>query len=80
MSEEAFSSMLSIIVPEVVARIASEEGLDELTITKEFYSSKVYAMLSNEASKLWHYSPLVLTRLYKEERTTGTINLPEEAF
>jgi len=44
-----------------------------------FYNSELYEMLENEASKLWHLSPLTLYELFEEELNTGNINYPEEA-
>ena len=38
----------------------------------------LYAILENEASKVWHLSPLTLYRLLEEELETGNINYPEE--
>jgi hypothetical protein len=35
-------------------------------------------MLENEASKLWHLSPLTLYELLEEEIETGSINYPDE--
>ena len=35
---------------------------------------------SDEGKKLWHYSPKVLFAMYDEEKRTGTITYPEEAF
>ena len=79
MSEEGFSALLTVIVPLVIALIVAEHGLDEKLATERFYSSRLYDELSNESSKLWHYSPKTLFRLYDEETKTGDITYPEEA-
>ena len=79
MSEEGFSALLTVIVPMVIALIVAEHGLDEKRATERFYSSRIYDELSNESSKLWHYSPKLLFRLYDEETKTGDITYPEEA-
>ena len=70
----------SVIVPMVVAEIVRAYGLDETTATEQFYASRVYDELSDEGKKLWHYSPKVLFAMYEEEKRTGTITYPEEAF
>ena len=54
--------------------------IDEETATEQFYASRVYDELSDEGKKLWHYSPKVLFAMYEEEKRTGTITYPEEAF
>lgn len=72
--------MLTVIVPMVVAEIVRAHGIDEKTATERFYASRVYEGLSDEARKLWHYSPKVLFSMYDEETKTGAITYPEEAF
>lgn len=51
---------------------------DELTASNEFYNSKIYALLEEEETKLWHFSPLTLFNLFDEEKKTGNFELPEE--
>lgn len=54
-----------------------EEGT--LEIIQKFYHSQVYALLEDENTKMWHYSPLTLYEMYKSEIETGEIAFPEEA-
>lgn len=44
-----------------------------------FYQSKLYQELSDEESKLWHYSPMTLYAMYQDELLTGSYDYPEEA-
>ncbi len=78
MSDEKLSALLAILNPAVIKIIMEEIGLTNIEAAKLFYNSELYAMLENEASKLWHLSPLTLYELFEEELTTGTINYPEE--
>lgn len=78
MNDKSFTAILGIIVPEVVHRIAESYSCDEVTATEEFYASKVYALLEQEETKLWHFSPLTLFNMYDEERNTGGFSFPEE--
>ena len=52
---------------------------DEITAAKEFYNSKVYALLEQEDTKLWHFSALTLFNMFDEEKKTSSITFPEEA-
>jgi hypothetical protein len=52
--------------------------LTNIEATTLFYNSALYAMLENEASKLWHLSSLTLYELFEEDLATGSINYPEE--
>ena len=72
------SPRLGIIVPEIVHRIAENYSCGEVAATEEFYASKVYALLEQEETKLWHFSPLTLFNMYDEERNTGSFSFPEE--
>jgi len=78
MTPEKLSALLAIIIPSIVQLIMDNRKLVAIEATKLFYNSEIYAMLENEASKLWHLSPLTLYELLEEELETGTINYPEE--
>ena len=77
MDQKKFEAMMVLIVPRVIALIVEKYGLDEITAAKEFYESKVYSSLEEEATKLWQLSPLTLFNMYDEERKTGNITFPE---
>ena len=77
--DEKFNSILSIaLIPQTVALIAENQGLDDITALNEFYQSKVYELLSKEETKMWHYSPLTVYIMWKHEKDTGEIIFPEE--
>jgi hypothetical protein len=80
MSEGKFSALLSVIVPPVVELIAERKGIAETAATESFYRSTVYARLSDETSKLWHYSAETLYTMYDDEVSGRAIEFPEEAF
>ena len=80
MSESKFSALLSVIVPPVVELIATRKGIPETAATESFYRSTVYARLSDESSKLWHYSAETLYAMYDDEVSGRMIEFPEEAF
>jgi hypothetical protein len=79
MTPEKLSALLTILNPPVVQLIMKNRKLTNIEATTLFYNSALYAMLENEASKLWHLSPLTLYELLEEELATGSINYPEEA-
>jgi len=79
MTPEKFSALLAILNPPVVQLIIDNRKLTAIEAATLFYNSALYAMLENEASKLWHLSPLTLYELFEEELATGSINYPEEA-
>lgn len=78
MGAEQFSAIMGLLVQQVVHLIADNGPYDELTASKAFYASQVYALLEQEETKLWHFSPLTLFHLFDEEQKTGRFELPEE--
>jgi len=77
MDQKKFEAMLVLIIPKVISLILENYEWDEVTASRAFYESKVYSLLEQEDTKLWHLSPLTLFNMYDEERKTGTITFPE---
>lgn len=77
MEQKKFEALLVLIVPKVVSLILENYPMDEVSASRSFYESKVYALLEQEDTKLWQLSPLTLFNMYDEERQTGTITFPE---
>jgi len=77
MEQKKFEAMLVLIVPKIIGLIVENHGIDEVTASKKFYESKVYSLLEEEGTKLWHLSPLMLFHMYDEEEKTGNITFPE---
>lgn len=78
MNADQFSAMLTIIVPPIIEEITINTNLDAQTVISKFYKSKLYQELSDEKSKLWHYSAKTLYTMYLDELLTGSYDYPEE--
>ncbi len=79
MEKKKFEVVLILLVPQIIQFIVENLSCDEITASKEFYSSEVYSLLEQEDTKIWHFSPLTLFNMYQEEKSTGSISFPEEA-
>ena len=79
MNEGQFSAMLTMIVPPIIDQITKNSNVDDDKIISCFYQSKLYQELSDEKSKLWHYSAMTLYTMYQDELLTGSYDYPEEA-
>ena len=80
MEAKKYATYLAVIIsPAVVTLLVDHLKLDEVTALEKYMTSKVYAALSDEEQKLWHYSPELLSSLVEEEFKTGKFTLPEEA-
>ena len=79
MNENQFNAMLAIIVPPIIEQITKNSNVDDTKAISGFYQSRLYQDLSDEHSKLWHYSPMTLYTMYQDELLTGSYDYPEEA-
>ncbi len=79
MRAEKFGAVMGVLVPQIIRLITENYPYDEVTASNEFYNTKVYALLEQEDTKLWHFSPLTLFKMFEEEKRTGGFELPEEA-
>lgn len=78
MNKEKFSAIIGLIVPQVIKLMCDNYNQDETTAINDFYTSKVYEVLEDENTKVWHFSPLTLFNMYDEEKRTGSFIFPEE--
>ncbi len=78
MKEEKFGAVMGILVPQIIRLITENYVYDEVTAANEFYRSNLYALLEQEDTKIWHFSPLTLFNMFDEEKKTGSITFPEE--
>lgn len=78
MADKKFQAVLTMLVPQIVQLICENDTVDEMTASREFYESRVYALLEQENTKLWHFSPLTLYNMYDEEKRTRNFEMPEE--
>jgi len=68
---------LYIITPAVVRHLIEKRGIDEKAAIKLLYNSKLYSVLEEKATGLWHLSPLTLAEMLCEELDTGKVTFPE---
>ena len=79
MDNKQLSSIMAIILPQLITEIMSSEKISEDKATDELYNSELYSALEDERTKLWHLSPKALHQLYQQEKENGFIEYPEEA-
>ena len=77
MEQKKFEAILVLIVPQIIHLIIENYNQSEIEASKAFYESEVYALLEQEDTKLWHFSPLTIYNMYDEELKVGQISFPE---
>lgn len=78
MSESLFSALLIALIPQVVSDLMNLLAVDEGEATGILFDSRVYELLEDEETALWHLGPRALAEMVKSEYETGDIAFPEE--
>jgi hypothetical protein len=77
MDKSKFHAIFSIIVGDLVEKIAITLQLSDRNAITELYSSRLYELLEKEETKFWQYSTEKLFEMFLEERDTGKITFPQ---
>ena len=78
MDNEQFKSVLQLNNPLIIREIVKTQKVNEKKAIELFYSSSLYEKYADESTKLWHFSPVVMADLLKQELETGEIEYPVE--
>ena len=77
-TQDNVHAILCWITPQIIQRLADENALTLDAAAAALYTSRLYATLEREDTKLWHLSSLALTDLLQQELATGVIRWPQE--
>ena len=78
MDDLQFKSLLQLYTPCVVKEVMRRKNIDERAAIEMFYTSSLYEKYTDERTKLWHFSPVLLVDLLEQELNTGEIEYPIE--
>ena len=76
MKQAQFAALMPYISTDLVKMISNKLNLSNEEAITKLYSSKLYEMLEDEETKLWHYSTSMLFSLFIQEEKNGTIQFP----
>lgn len=77
MGQEQFEALMPYISTDLVEMIAKKQNISERDAIKKLYSSKLYAALETEETKVWQYSTQMLYSLFDQEEKNGDIQFPD---
>lgn len=77
MEQGQFIAMMPYISTDLVSLIAEKQSISEEDAIKKLYSSKLYAVLEKEETKVWQYSTQMLYSLFEQEEKNGDIRFPD---
>jgi len=78
MTDIMFKSVLQLNNPLIIQEVVKAYQVDDKTAIDMFYSSNLFEKYSDESTKLWHFSPLTMVDLLRQEMETGEIEYPVE--
>lgn len=77
MDKAQFEALLPLIVTALMQKIVERKKISHDEAFARLYASRLYGVLDNEETKVWHYSAEKLFQLFEEEMATGKLELPE---
>ena len=77
MDRVKFEALLPLIVAVLLQKIIERKRISQNEAFSALYSSRLYLVLDDEETKVWHYSAEKLFQLFDEEMSTGKLELPE---
>ena len=76
MNKDKFSTLMAIMMPDIIIKIMSKYNFDENKAIALFYKSELYKILEKEETKVWHYSSEMIVELFDREMN-GKLEFPE---
>jgi len=77
-NQENLNVTLTFITPGIIQLLMDNRRVTAEAASILLYNSKLYKLLEDEKTKLWHLSYPILYDMLEEELTTGEITFPEE--
>ena len=77
-NQENLNVVLTFITPGIIQLLMDNRHITAEAASILLYNSRLYYLLEDENTKLWHLSYPLLYDMLEEELTTGNITFPEE--
>ena len=77
-NQENVGIVLTFITPGIIQLLMNNRHITAEAAAILLYNSRMYKLLEEEETKLWHLSYPILYDMLEEELTKGEITFPEE--
>ena len=77
-TQDNLNTILMFITPGILQMLMDNRAITAEGASILLYNSKLYKLLEDEETKLWHLSYPILYDMLEEELATGKITFPEE--
>lgn len=72
-----FNALFPLKIQSLLEELRKQRTLSLEEALHLLYTSRTYALLEKEDTKLWHYSPRMLIEMLTNEKETGEIYFPD---
>ena len=77
-NQENLNTLLTFTTPGIIQLLVDVRRITPEAAAMILYNSKLYDLLEDEKTKLWHLGYPLLYDMLEEELATGEITFPEE--
>jgi hypothetical protein len=77
MEKKVFTSLLTLKIQDLTSLIIEQKQFEFKKALHYLYSSKLYIVISNEETKLWHLSSQKLFEMLENEKQTKKVIYPD---
>jgi hypothetical protein len=77
-TQDNVNNVLAFITPGILQLLTEKRNISDEAAADLLYNSRLYSLLENESTKLWHLGFPLLFDMLEEELETGNITFPEE--
>ena len=77
-NQDNLGTVLALITPGIIQLLMDNRKITTEAASILLFNSRLYDLLEDEETKLWHLSYPILYDMLEEELTKGQITFPEE--
>ena len=72
-----FNALFPLKIQSLLEELRKQHSFSLSDALRLLYTSRTYALLEKEETKLWHYSPRMLVEMLFHEKETGEVYFPD---
>lgn len=77
MDVKLFNALFPLKIQSLLEELRKQHSFSLSDAMRFLYTSRTYALLEKEETKLWHYSPRMLVEMLFHEKETGEVYFPD---
>ncbi|WP_293714671.1 hypothetical protein [uncultured Parabacteroides sp.] len=77
MDVKLFNALFPLKIQSLLEELRKQHSFSLSDALRLLYTSRTYALLEKEETKLWHYSPRMLVEMLFHEKETGEVYFPD---